>query len=283
MARKRIRRNTLRSRTRQKRAKLVGGLVLGLKIVTGVFSVTMMSGLFILSHDFLTQYDSFQIESIEIMGVQELTRDQVMEEARIRVGENILSVNLTTARKRLVAHPSIADAALRREFPSRIRIRVTEHRPLAILDLGRRFVINTQGHVYKEKTASEPETLPIVRGLALSDLNVPGQPRSVPFDAVMAVLALGREIKSAIPNQLIQRIQVDREIGLTIYTQDLIKRIRLGYDDYPSKYEQLRNVLVHLEASPDFPRLDSIDLNNPDRIVVNPSRGGWPVGKHKEV
>jgi len=283
LAPKRIRRNHYGNRDNKIRAKLVGYAAFHFKIMIGIFFVTMLSCFFIFSYDFLTQYDSFKTESIEVYGMYRLNREKVIEQARINMGENILSVNLSTTRKRLLAHPLIADAEIRREFPSLIRIRISEHKPLAVLDIGRQFMINTHGQVFMEKSPSYCEILPVVSGLEISDINVPGQSRSIPFDAVMEVLTLGKETESTIPNRLIQRIHVDREIGLTVYTYDLIKKIKLGYKNYPSKYKQLRNVLVHLKTSPDFADLDSIDLNNLNRIVVNPSRREIPVDNHKEV
>lgn len=283
MGRKRIRRNNSKNRATKRRAKLVRHAVFYFKIIAAIFFVTMMSCVFIFGYDFLTQYDFFKIESIEVDGIYSLTKGKVIEQARISMGENILAVNLTTTRKRLLANPLIANAEIRREFPSRIRIRISEHEPLAVLDIGRRFIINTHGEIYREKVSSDPDTLPIVSGLEFSDINVPGQPRSIPFDAVMEVLTLGKETESVLPNRLIQKIHVDREIGITIYTYDMIKIIKLGYNDYPNKYKQLRNVLVHLKTRPDFTDLDSIDLNNLNRIVVNPSRREMPAGNHKEV
>ena len=186
-------------------------------------------------------------------------------------------------RKRLLAHSWIAEAEVSRELPSGINIRIKEYEPLAILDLGRKFVINTQGEIFKEMAASDPDHLPVINGLEFSDINVHGQPRSIPYNAVMKVLELGKKSESVIPYKLIKRIHVDREIGLTIYAFDRVKEIKIGYSDYASKYAKLKNVLLYLKKRHDFSHLESIDLNNIDRVVVNPKRIESSPGDHKEV
>jgi hypothetical protein len=75
---------------------------------------------------------------------------------------------------------------------------------------------------------------------------------------------------------------VDREIGITLVAFRQIKTIVLGYDNYPHKLNMLNNILSHERRRRSFPDFDRIDLNNVNRIVVNPV-GKVPPGDHKEV
>ena len=108
-------------------------------------------------------------------------------------------------------------------------------------------------------------------------------PRSHAFRAVLEVLALGQKSDSVIPYRLIEGIQVDREIGLTIFTSDRIRAVKIGYNDYPNKYARLKDVLSYLRKRREFSHLESIDLNNLNRIVIHPNRAESPAGDHKEV
>ena len=96
-----------------------------------------------------------------IEGNQRLSGKQIAEQAQVEEGMNILAVNLTLARKRLLSHPWIAEAEVLREVPSGIKIRIREHAPLAIVDLGRRFLINEKGEIIKAWTASDPAAFPV--------------------------------------------------------------------------------------------------------------------------
>jgi len=265
------------------RAKIIRGLTFCLKAVAVVAVLHLVSFLFILCHDFLTQCEYFRTESLVVTGADRLSEEQVIKQAELNKGMNILSVNLSIARKRLLAHSWIVEAEVSRELPSSINIRIKEQKPFAILDLGRKFVINTNGEIFKEMDASDPVNLPIISGLEFADINVRGKPRSIPYNAVMNILELGQKPESVIPIKLINRIHVDREIGLTVYAFDRIKEIKIGYDDYKGKYAKLKNVLLFLKKREDFSHLESIDLKNLNRIVINPRRIESPAEDQKEV
>ena len=100
----------------------------------------------------------------------------------------------------------------------------------------------------------------------------PGQASvdSSPFRAVMQVLELGQQQGSILPNHLIRQISVDRQIGLTIYAFDRLKAISLGYSDYMAKYHMLAKLFSYLKRQRSIFDFDRIDLNNLQRIVVNP-------------
>jgi cell division protein FtsQ len=283
LGRKRIRSNYYKNSAAKKRNRILQRLVFGIKTAGVIVALLLVSFVFIFSYDFLTQCDYFKAEKLVVTGTERLSRKQVLEQAQLKKGMNIISINLSMARKRLLAHSWITEAEVSRDLPSGIHIRIKEHQPLAVLDLGRKFLINTSGEIFKEMTASDPDYLPVIRGLSFSDINTGDKPRSIPFQAVMNVLKLGQKCKSILPYKLIKKIQVDREMGLTVYAFDRIKEIKIGYNDYPNKYDRLRNILAHLKKRRGFSHLESIDLNNLNHIVIQPTKKESPARGHKEV
>ena len=283
MGRKRLRKNYYKNSDARKRNKMLKRFVFGLKLMVVGTALVFVSLLFVFSYDFLTQCDYFKAEELMVNGAHRLTQNQVLQQANITTGVNIFSVNLSKVRKRLLAHSWIEDAEVRRELPSGINIRVKEQKPLAVLDLGRKFIINTHGEVFKEMDKTDQCNLPMISGLEFSDINVKGESRSIPFDAVMKILGLGQKPESVLPYSLIKKIHVDREMGLTIYAFDHIREIKIGYNNYPDKYAMLKDVLFFLEKNGGFSRLESIDLNNLNRIVVNPAKIESAAKDHKEV
>lgn len=280
---KRIRKNYYKNSGARKRNKLIKRVVFGIKISAVGTALLFFSLLFVFSYDFLTQCDYFKAEGLMVTGAHRLTENQVLKAAQIQTGVNIFSVNLSKVRKRLIAHSWIQDAEVSRELPSGISIRIKEQKPLAILDLGRKFIINTQGEIFKEMDASDLCNLPIISGLEFSDINVKDESRSIPFNAVMTLLALGQKSESVLPYGLIKRIHVDREMGLSIYAFDHIREIKMGYSDYPSKFAMLKDVLSYLKKNGELSHLESIDLNDLDRIVINPAKIESAAKGHKEV
>jgi cell division protein FtsQ len=267
---KKVRRNQRKESPEVIRAKRKRAVVLFLKITFCLVSVPAMSALFIFGHDLLTQCSYFECENIIIEGAERLSEKQVKEEAGIVDRMNILSLNLFVARKKLLGHPWIEQAQVGREFPNTILIRITEHKPLAVLDLGDKFILNTKGLIFKRLETDELENIPIVSGLSYSDVGTIQETGSIRFLSILEVLKLGNEPDSIIPNNLIRRIDVDRQIGLSLHTSDQEKMIKLGFENYSEKYAQLKKVIFQLKDQYIFNDYNCIDLINPDRIVVYP-------------
>ncbi len=267
------------------------GIIL-LLIMARAACVAMMSLSLIFMYDFFTQWDFFKAEHIMITGAVRLSETEILKQAGLSVyknrGVNILSVNLSEAVRRLRRHTWIADADVRREFPSKIHIKITEHRSLAVIDLGHKFLINTEGEIFKEWSVSEDrDILPLITGLTPSDTDDTGKVHGTAFQAVMEILRLGIQPGVIIPNRLIKEIRVDREMGITLlaafgpesgagrlqpanYRRRFLRlnEIKMGYNHYPEKYGGLKNVLFYMTEKQKFVNIDSIDLNNLNRIVV---------------
>jgi len=275
---------TREGRKDARRFIFVSRFITGFKITVAVAAVVVVSGLFILMHDFLTQCDYLNARHLTIKGTRRLTADDVARQAGLHTGINILAANLALARKRLLAHPWIAEAEVSREIPSGLAVAIKEHTALAVVDFGQKYLINMRGEIFKAWDPSDPKNLPVVSGLNISDLPVYGRPepslpdsdqkRSAPFNAVMQVLQLGGKLGSVLPNRVVKQIHVDRQIGLTVRAFDRYKTINLGYSDYAGKYRLLSNLFSYLKHHRDLSDFDRVDLNNLQRVVVNPIRIG---------
>lgn len=253
-------------------------IIFYLKIILALAAMPAISLICIFGYDCLTQCDYFRAETIAVEGNQILSEEEVIKETLIKPGDNILSINLSKVRKQLMANTWIAEAEVVRKIPSGIIVRIKEHNPLAVLDLGKEFLLNANGDIFKEKATTDPKSLPLVKGLKFSDLSLSGAKRSPSFDAVMTVLKLGRKPESILPNNSITLINVDREIGLTVFAFD--KTIKLGYNNYLDKYERLEKVFYHVKNGQDFSDFETVDLNNLSRIVICPA--ATPAEEPKE-
>lgn len=236
--------------------------------------IILASYICLFSYDFLIHCDHFRITDIYITGNDRISSQEIKDMAQVHTGKNVLSLNMAKIRKHLVASPWIVDAEVSRELPDKMHIDIQENKPLAVLDLGRKFLINRNGEIFKEWRPEDSVSLPLVTGLAFSDINVSGKPRSKIFNAVMDLLHLGSAPGSVLGNDMIKVIEVDREMGLTVYAPGYesgrIGAIRLGYNNYQDKYDRLKNVIYYLKKNRLNEYFEMIDLNNVDRIVVNP-------------
>lgn len=271
LANNQLRKNRYRKKPVKKRSMTVKQMArIFFKSVFCALIITGMSLIFIFGHDVLTQCDYFKAQVISIEGAENMTSEQILEIAGIKKGVNILSVNLKTVRKKLMANPCIAHADVYRTFPGKISLRIEEQKPIAVLDLGKRFLVNTSGIIYKEVSESEGAGMPVVCGIDYSDWKTSGMPSTQVFSSVMEILHFGISPDGIFPNQTIKYISVDREIGLTLQLDGPMKVVMLGYDNYRRKYSRLASILTYIDQNDSIQGIEEIDIKNPDCIVARP-------------
>ena len=263
-----IRKNRFKKDTRKRRQKIRSRLAVGLKLFAVVALMMGFSAIFMAGYAAVTRTDYFRAEAIQVTGLSRLTRAAVLAQAGIRKGDNLLALNLSLTRKRLLAHPWIAAAYVAREIPGTIRLEITEHKALAVLDLGRKFLINTQGRIFKEYNPDDPRDLPLVTGMAYWDISLGDDALSPVMKAVVEVLRISRTRNSAIAYSQIRHVHVDPELGVSLRVWEDQRLVKLGFGDYEDKYRRIAKLLPYLKHSRQWSGFESIDANHPDRIVV---------------
>lgn len=246
----------------------MGRFLAGAKLCSLVFVLLAASLLFIVGYTAVTRTKHFQTQSIRIQGQSRLQQKEILNQAGIKPGDNLLAVNLRLVRKRLLAHPWIAAAQVAREIPETIRIVIAEHNPLAVVDLGRKFLINQNGRIFKEYGPDDPRDLPTVTGVAYADISLGDDTLTPAMKAVVEVLQMSKSKKSAIPYAQIRGVHLDTEMGITLRVWKDERRIKLGLSRFDDKYKRLKRLLPHLRYNRKWRGFHTIDVNNPDRIVV---------------
>lgn len=270
---KRRRKNYYKNSGAQRRSRNIRRCVLSVKVFLLLGGLVSISLLFILVHDALTQNVYFEARTITVRGNQRLSKQAILEHAGLRLRDNILSVNLSMVMRRLLASPWIADAEVERRLPDSIHVRIKERVPVAILDLNRRFYLDENGEIFKQVEASDKVRVPLVTGLRLSDIDLNNSWRPGVFRDVMEVLQLSRLHGSVLPAHLLERIHVDKEMGLTLFAFERGLAIKLGLGDYESKYNRLRDMVSYLRPQGTLSDIRCIDLYDLDRVVVRPYSG----------
>jgi len=279
------RKNRFKKKRQAARAKLRSRIGAGLRVLLGIAVLLGGSAAFILAHDYFTQTGQFKASRIEVTGNQRLSRQQVLEIAAIGEEANILSVNLATTRKRLLAEPWIAEATVSRKIPSGLVLQVREERALALMTMEAQegFLINHEGRIFKRQDRTEQDGLPRITGLSHADLPVNGVPHSASYKAVMNLLALAGKSDGLLSLAGIRRIQVDREIGITVFVGESARAVKLGFGRYRQKCETLEKLMVRLKKEGRMEHVTAIDLFDIDRIVVTLASAGPSDEDNKEV
>jgi cell division protein FtsQ len=264
----RVRKNRRKNQVRRPAASLRAGIGLVVRTVIGTAMTAGMGLMFIVCHDLVTQCNYFRAEEIIIEGGHTLTRQEIFHASGIDEGVNIFAVNLSLVREKLELHPWIAQAEVYRDSGKKIRIRVREHQPLAVIDLGRRFVLNKGGEIFMESMGAESDVLPVITGVEYADWR-PGNARDTRiFSAVMEVLAASQSGGGLFAGNAIREIRVDRDIGLTLGLEGPVSAIRIGYGDYRAKAKRAAEILSFIQTADGIPAISDLDLQSPEFVVA---------------
>ena len=105
----------------------------------------------------------FTIENVEVVGGSHLQRAQILEAAAIPADATLLRVPSSAIVRRLKSNAWVADARVSRDFPSTLRIEITERRPVAVVDAGgtNLWVVSTDGYWLGKRSAEESSVVVI--------------------------------------------------------------------------------------------------------------------------
>jgi cell division protein FtsQ len=259
-----------------------------LNVLAGILGVALMSLFFIFCHDIILQSPYFKVTSLEVTGNKRLSIQEVLDTARIKSDTNVLLVNIPLSRKYLLSHPWVAAAEITRELPGKLIVTIREHDPLAILDMGRKFLVDQEGKVFKEVSDSDSVELPIVEGIDFADLDQGDLHRSANYDAVLSLLEMGQNPTCILSRQRIRLIRVDREEGITLFSagpiQDFsVNAVKVGYQDYAEKFVRLEKIIAFFKTNKLIQGIDWVDLCQINRVVISPLNSAPPSDGHKEI
>jgi cell division protein FtsQ len=217
----------------------------------------------------------FRVESsddIEVAGLQNVTRYQIMEVMGGDIGRNIFFVPLTERKQALEKIPWVESASVMRFVPNRLKIEIHERTPVAFARVGSKILlIDSVGTLMDLPAAGKKKySFPVILGMN------PGEPAST------------RAARMKIYNDLASQL----DAGGAHYSQDLSEvDLSDGEDVKVIANDPQGEVLVHLGSSnylerykvyvshvrewrQQFDKLESVDLRYDRQIIVNPDLQG---------
>lgn len=112
----------------------------------------------------------FGIATIEMTGQAVSSEADLARALDISKTTSILSYDAEAARQRLLALPTLADASVRKIYPDRLKITLTEKTPLARWTVdGTTYLIDGKGEKLGAVTANSNTDLPLIVGVGAAD------------------------------------------------------------------------------------------------------------------
>src|SRR6202166_1753946 len=110
----------------------------------------------------------FRVESsddIDITGLQNVTRAQVMEVMGGDIGRNIFFVPLVQRKTQLEQIPWVESASVMRFVPNRLKVEIRERTPVAFARVGSRIMLTDAGGTLMELPGKKKYSFPVVVGM----------------------------------------------------------------------------------------------------------------------
>ncbi|MFW8600610.1 cell division protein FtsQ/DivIB [Desulfobacterota bacterium M19] len=229
------------------------------------------AGLGMLVYHSLSRSDFFQITEIRINGIHRLGRDRVLTLGRVRVGDNLLSLNPDKIKTRLAAEPWIAGVEVDRQWPNRLIINIKERKPLCLLNQGGKLsYVDGHGRVFAAVEAGEELDYPVISGLpAAAKAGPPGSSLTPALKFIHYAAEPGSDF---LPRQNISELHFSRG-GIILFMADRPFPIYLGTVIDKKLYSRLARVLAWLYKHRKFKEVSYIKMGyGNEKILVVKNR-----------
>jgi cell division protein FtsQ len=161
----------------RRRRRILGWALVGLALAAGVA--------------YLIRTPLFGLSAVRVTGTQAVPQAEVLAVSRVRIGEPYLGIDLAAIRARVAALPRVAAVEVTRDYPSSLRIAVTERPAVASVSSGALFWLVAADGTVLDSAATRPPELPYVASVPLPTGLRPGSRLPPGNELANALSALG--------------------------------------------------------------------------------------------
>jgi cell division protein FtsQ len=238
----------------QRRRRLLGWALVGIALAAGVA--------------YLVRTPLFGLGAVRIEGIQTLDRSQVLAASKIRPGEPYLGLDLAAIRGRVAAIPRVAAVRVTRDYPSSLRITVTERPPVASVSQdGVYWLVAADGTVL-DASGTRPKGLPYVARVPLPGDVAAGSRLPPGNELANALTALGG-MAPPLKRQVVG-VRARTLDGLEFTLRDGARILYGLAVDQPAKDTAV--LLVRRELKREGREAQRIDVRNPSAPTVQAAR-----------
>jgi len=208
-------------------------------------------------------------DNLEVNGVANVPRAQVLELFASDFGHNVFSVPLEERKKQLEEIPWVESATVMRLLPDRVKVQIRERTPVAFVQIASKIsLIDSNGVVMELPSAKQTRySFPVIVGMG------DAEPLSTRAARMKIYNTLVRELDSEGGNYSAGLSEVDLsdadDVKVTVADPAGAVLVHLGTGNFLARYKVY---LAHVqEWRQQFQKLDSVDLRYDRQVIVNPA------------
>src|ERR1700722_18091087 len=211
-------------------------------------------------------------DNIEVTGMQNATKAQIMEVMGADIGRNIFFIPLAQQKAQLEQIPWVESASVMRFVPNRLKVEIHERTPVAFARVGPRIELIDAGGTLMELPQKHKYSFPVILGMN------PGEPLSTRAPRMKAYNELVEDLDSsgAHYSQDLSEVDLSDLENLKVRVNDPAGDVlvELGSSDYLKRY---KTYVSHVrEWRQQFQKLESVNLRYDNQVIVNPDMEGKP-------
>ena len=215
----------------------------------------------------------FRVESsddIDISGLQNVTRSQVMEVMGGDIGRNIFFVPLAQRKAQLEQIPWVESASVMRFIPNRLKVEIHERTPVAFARVGSRILLTDAGGTLMELPGRKKYSFPVIVGMNSGEPPSTRSARMKIYNEVVSQLDAGGARYSQELSEIDLSDPDDVKVTANNHAGEVL--VHLGSSHYLERY---KIYVTHVqEWQQQFDKLESVDLRYDRQIIVNPDLQG---------
>ncbi len=207
-------------------------------------------------------------ENIDISGIDNVPRRQVLDIMGGDIGRNIFRAPLADRKRQLEQIPWVESATVMRLLPDRIHVEIHERVPVGFVRVGSRIALIDLNGVIMEIPSRKPRkySFPVITGMSDSE------PLSTRTAHMKLYASLERELDSEGAHYSKDLSEIDladpEDVKVIVPDPAGAVLVHLGSSDFLRRYKLY---LAHAaEWRQQYQKLESVDLRYDRQIIVNP-------------
>ncbi len=238
------------------------------KILRLTFQLLLLSFFLFVGHWIYTHLlgdPYFRVKEVELKGGQKIPRQTLLSLTTVEGMPNLFSVELKEVVKKLESHPWIEHVQVKKVFPNKILIQIEEKRPMAIIQLGELYYIDTKGEIFSPVGEKDDFNYPFLTGLTRQTLEKDPEEAKRLINKALELLRIIHKEKIS-PLEEISEVHMEKAFGIHCFTKAEGVEVKLGWEEFGEKLKRLSLIWSDLRKK-GCPAV-SIDCSDLRRVVV---------------
>ena len=219
---------------------------------------------FVVLYNYLLSSPYMKLEHVEIRGVDESIRNDLLQLCGLTSEQGLLSFKLEVLKNEMEKHPWIRTATVERRFPNTLIVEVEKEEPALLVLMDKFYYMNRHGELFKPLSPNDEIDFPILTGLYAKDPD-----RKSKLHQITEVLSVLKQEEDRWSIRNLSEIHLDEHGEIYLYFNHMQAAIRIPGQNVAGKMDALKQVAKHLRESGKIHLVTQIDLDHGDSAIVS--------------